>query len=121
MGKCRFKIGLLNLRDCGNDAIYQCGECNRPICSHHFKEAAGGIKLCLECHASKLPEGAAADEDVNRLRYRNSIYHAAHYRPYYFDHGPSYGLDDYESFEDGEGTETETESEELSQSHFQDS
>ncbi len=123
MAKCRYKVGLLNLRDCGSEAETQCATCNRPVCGEHLRHAQDGTVQCLECFSEGLPEGSAADRGVDRLRYRRSIYGHSHYHPYYMGRGPRYGHDDYDTFDDTEcGTSTDCGDEErVEASDFQDS
>ena len=110
MEKCRYKIGILNLRDCNADATAQCSNCARPVCARHGKEREykGGF-MCLECSldldkgkksAGKEDASASGDESLAMRRreiYQNSGYH----HPFYFGASGLYGGDDYRAFEAG--------------------
>ncbi|MBP7735137.1 MAG: hypothetical protein KA369_04115 [Spirochaetes bacterium] len=101
MAKCKYKVGLLNLQDCGKESIYVCASCNRPVCGLHGKVHENNT-LCLECYVNKVPdqEGAAGDADYRTARRRSLIYGAAAFHPYYFGSGRRYGYDDYTYFDD---------------------
>lgn len=101
MPKCKYKVGLLNLQDCGKEGVAACSSCNRPVCGAHSRVSAQGT-LCLECYINKVPEqkGETGDPEYLAARRRSMIYHAAAFHPYYFGAGRRYGYDDYTYFDD---------------------
>lgn len=104
MEKCRYKVGILNLRDCGADAPGLCGSCSRPVCMRHGKGVAGreGI-FCPECRLDLEKggkQGQPVDGDENLAMQRRSMYHSSGYsRPFFFGAPGVYGSDDYRAFE----------------------
>jgi hypothetical protein len=58
MDPCTVEIGLLRKKPCGQAAVAQCLNCERPLCIQHAvaeKTASGrksGKFLCKECHAA---------------------------------------------------------------------
>ncbi len=134
MPGCKFKIGLLNLRDCKKPVSAHCRSCNRPICSEHgraYKDKSAKSALCLECDARQSHENGQ-NEYLSRVRQRQDIYASSGFYGFYFGHSTTrYERDDYESFEtdtdvfeeyDDTGYEATSEYEDdISPADFQDS
>ena len=130
MPGCKFKIGLLNLRDCKQPVSAHCGSCNRPICSEHSRSSEDENTLCLECYAQQAPE-KESDDDVSYVEQRRDIYETSGFHGVYFGHTMThYGSDDYEVFEtdagsfdeyDGDASEDDFSADTLSPEDFQDS
>ncbi len=104
MAKCKYKVGLLNLQDCGKEGVTACASCNRPICGAHSKIFEKST-LCLECYVNKVPgkDDMTGDAEYRAARRRNMIYGAAGaaaFHPFYFGRSRSYGYDDYTYFDD---------------------
>ncbi|HOT46686.1 MAG TPA: hypothetical protein PLM53_10795 [Spirochaetota bacterium] len=105
MAKCKYKVGLLNLQDCGKEGVTVCASCNRPVCGAHSRIHERST-LCLECFVNKVPEqkdkgpGPGEDAEYRAARRRNLIYGATAFHPYYFGRSRSYGYDDYTYFDD---------------------
>ena len=58
MDPCTVETGLLRKKPCGQAAVAQCLNCERPLCTQHAvaeKTASGrksGKFLCKDCHAA---------------------------------------------------------------------
>ena len=102
MATCRHKVGLLSLRDCGEMAVSQCTDCNRPVCQKHrkmvTKEGKGEV-LCIECYLQQVSEEKAINAGIDREYRRRSFYRSTGYRPYYYGHYRRYRHDDYDYFD----------------------
>lgn len=121
MPKCRYKVGLLNLQDCGKEGVNVCASCNRPICGAHSKILEQKT-LCLECYVNTAPEkdDVAGDEEFGAARRRNRIYQTRGFHPYYYGSGRRYGNDDYNNFDDDYKPDTDGK-EDVEPSDFQES
>ncbi len=127
MAKCKYKVGLLNLQDCGKEGVAVCASCNRPVCGAHSRIHEKST-LCLECFVNKVPEkdDKSGDPDYRAARRRNLIYGAAGaaaFHPFYFGRSRSYGYDDYTYFDDtyAAAGNTVAGKEEIEPSDFQES
>lgn len=127
MAKCKYKVGLLNLQDCGKEGTHVCPACNRPVCGAHSRILGAEI-LCLECFVNKAPadKGITGDAEYQTARRRNLIYGAAGaaaFHPFYFGRSRSYGYDDYTYFDDTytDAGENVAGKEEVEPSDFQES
>ncbi len=123
MATCRHRVGLLSLKDCGEPAVSQCTNCNRPVCQKHRKMVTGEGKddvVCVECSLEQVSEKTALSEDMDREYHRRSFYRNTGYRPYYYGHYRSYGSDDYRSFDREADAEFDVE-DQLDAEDFQDS
>ncbi len=123
MPKCKYKVGLLNLQDCGKEGVTVCASCNRPVCGAHSKIFEKST-LCMECFVNKVPDkdDKAVDDESRAARRRNLIYGAAAFHPYYFGTGRRYAHDDYTYFDDTyDSTRDAVGKEEVEPSDFQES
>lgn len=119
--KCKYKVGLLNLQDCGAENAIPCGDCGRPVCAAHYRQAQDKM-VCLECFTKQMPGDkpyVGQDETIRNAFWRRSMYSGG-YRPYYYGHGVMYGNDDYEYFDQRTRTGGD-EQEEIEPKDFQDS
>ena len=98
---CKVKIGLLFLRDCGNEVSGQCAACGRPVCTKHISEAEKG-PVCPECAIDNdWPDVTDSLKMVTKRRKYNLKYK---YRPFYKSKGGGgsqvYSDWDYRIFEE---------------------
>jgi len=118
MARCRHKIGLLSLRDCGNPVVGLCVDCNRPVCDKHMKDTDRGT-VCLECFTQNLEDQEMSGEAA-RVYHRRTYYHSTGYYPYYYGHSLRYGDDDYRYF-DAEPASNIDHDQDIDPEDFQDS
>ncbi len=128
MPGCKFKIGLLNLRDCKKRVSAHCRSCNRPICSKHARTYKDKRVLCLECYSYKAPANEQDEEYLSSVRQRQDVFESSGFHGFYLGHTHvRYGRDDYESFEtDADEFEAYDDAafsseDDISQADFQDS
>lgn len=120
--KCKYKVGLLNLQDCGVENAIPCGECGRPVCTAHYRQSQDRM-VCLECFTKQMPNQpyTGTDSSIRNALWRQSMYSGG-FRPYYYGHGPRYGNDDYDNFDRRSRVNDDgVEDEEIDAKDFQDS
>ncbi len=118
---CKHKVGLLSLRDCGDQAVSKCNLCNRPVCEKHQKTLSDAEEaICIECYLQRVDGERAVREDAGQYYYRRRVYHSSGYRPYYYGHSRHYKHDHYRDFDHTAEGEIETE-DQLDPDDFQDS
>lgn len=126
MSECKHKLGLLTLRDCGNEVEVICAKCGKPVCSEHFV-VREEQRICLECVAGDPGSRRLwADEspDMIRERERAKYYNDYGYNPGYGFGHYHYGDNDYQDMEqpgEEEFEDFETDDIDLSDEDFQDS
>lgn len=127
MARCRHKLGLLSLRDCGIEQETNCSECGKPVCKNHYRTHEEK-PFCIECYLKikKNSKDIDQDNDLQQERIRNSYYHQYAFIPfyrtgYYNDYDDDYESD-YESFDSDIDDEIEYEyDDDIEIDDFQDS
>ena len=105
VSKCKAKVGMLILRDCGELASEKCASCGIPICLDHMTNLPGKGLVCPNC-ADSDPD-TADKHPFSRTRRRRHYHSHYGYSPYYYGHHRYYSDSDRRSVEDRNETPVE--------------